>query len=113
MDAEQAELNTLAVHLEHTVPNLVSVERKKAGFFTKLENVISLKIELEPYAYVLKLHANKKLSPTREKIVRGIRIKTEEITIDQWMKEMTEALDAYAQANKNIRFAIEDFLFFQ
>jgi hypothetical protein len=110
---QQTRLNSLAVRLEETFPGLVSVERKRAGFFSKHENVASLKVELEPFEYVLELQPRRGIVPKKAKVVRSIRIKTEEIPIGQWMTEMTEALDAYAQKNKQIRFAIDDFMFFQ
>jgi hypothetical protein len=106
-------LNSLAMRLEQTIPDCISIERKKEGWFSKYSYIHSLQVDLAPFVYCLELHPIQGIVAKKIKVVKEIRIKTEEMSVGDWLKDMLQALEAFAQQNKQIRFAIDDFLLFQ
>ena len=107
--ADQREfLETLAKMLEVALPGQVRVERR-GGLFSE-KRVGALDIQLGEHTYVLESLAAGMLVATRCKIVRGIKLKTEILPIEEWLLALTSELEEHAWTHQQARDALKRFI---
>jgi hypothetical protein len=98
----------LVAMLETALPDATEVERR-GGLFTA-KTVSRLALHLSDYVYALEIPARGTLLPSRTKVVRGIKLKTERLTMEKWLDEVGEQLVAYARDNQQASEALQQLL---
>ena len=110
--ADKADLKTfleaLAVKLEGSLPDYTKVTRQ--GFFSREHPVKEVAVWLGEYQYRIGREKQGPLVAVRAHMVRGIVLKTEQIPVDQWIEELSEALARLAGHSALTRAALERFL---
>ena len=104
----KAFLGALAEKLSGALPQQCVVERK-GGLFSKEKHVHRVRVELGEHQYAIE-HAGHGLRASRARVVRGIALKTDELSVDQWIDELSRDLAAHAAKNSQARVALERLL---
>jgi hypothetical protein len=102
-------LDALAIKLEGSLPDHTRVTRL-GSFFSRERPVKEIVISLGEYQYRIGKEKQGFLIAKREHMVRGIVLKTEQTTVDQWIDELCEALAQLASHSAQSRAALERFL---
>lgn len=105
----KAFLGALAEKLGGALPALCQVERR-GGLFSKEKHVSRVTIELGEHRYAIEHGDRGGLRASRAKIVRGISLKTDEMSVDSWIDELAKDLSAHAARNSQARLALERLL---
>jgi len=112
--ADKSELKTfldaLAIKLEGSLPDHTRVSRQ-GSIFSRERPVREIVVSLGEYQYRIGREKQGFLLAVREHIVRGIVLRTEQTTVDQWIDELSEALAQLASHSAQSRTALERFLF--
>ena len=98
----------LALTLESALPGEVEVERK-GGLFAE-KRICGLKVPLGDFLYVLRIPPRGPIDAERTKVVRGIKLKTESIQMEEWLTAVADEMSAYAETNLNTRDALKALL---
>ena len=102
-------LDALAVKLEGSLPDYTRVTRQ-GSFFSRERSVKNIVVSLGEYQYRIGREKQGFLISVREHVVRGIVLKTEQTTVDQWIDELSEALAQLASQSAHSRATLERFL---
>ena len=102
-------LDALAIKLEGSLPDHTRVSRQ-GRFFSRERPVKEIVVSLGEYQYRIGREKQGDLLAVREHMVRGIVLKTEQTTVDQWIDELSEALAQLASHSAQSRTALERFL---
>lgn len=102
-------LPLLAVVLEESMPGETEIERR-GGLFQKVKPVRKVSVTLDDQTYSLEDLGRGPLSAQRIKTVRGIKLKTEPMPVENWLAELSEAISARAQRNEKTFFALKELL---
>jgi hypothetical protein len=105
----KAFLEALAVKLEGSLPEHTKVTRQ-GSLFSREHPVKEIKVLLGEYEYRIGRERQGPLVAVRAKVVRGIVLKTEQISVEQWIEELSEALARVAAQSAQARVALERFL---
>ena len=101
-------VEALAVKLEEAVPGTVRVERRREGLFgPKLVRRIALdaggrRLELRTDSGAVQAYSSR--------VSGGIVLKSEELSTDEWLRALGEALALQAQHSQSTRQALERLL---
>lgn len=95
-------LGYLATKFQAALPNQMRVER--SGFLGR-GPVRLVEVSLGDYRYVIEVQRNMLLA-RRAKTVRGVVISHEELTVDHWVSELTQELQALAEQSELYNDAI-------
>ena len=111
--ADKADLTTfldaLAVKLEGSLPDYTRVTRQ-GSIFSRERIVKEVMVSLGDYQYRIGRGRQGPLVAVSAHVVRGIVLKTEQIPVDQWIEELSEALALLAGRSAQTRVALERFL---
>ena len=111
--ADKADLKTfleaLAVKMEGSLPDYTRVTRQ-GSIFSRERTVKEVMVSLGDYQYRIGRERQGPLVAVRAHVVRGIVLKTEQIPVDQWIEELSEALAQLAGSSAQSRSALERFL---
>lgn len=103
----QVFLPALAVKLTGALPNQTQVKHH-GGLFGK-KTVQAIDVDLgEVHFQIEEEHG--RLVPTRRKAVRGIVLKSEILSLDAWIEELSTALASEAQRSETSRSALQHML---
>ena len=102
-------LDALANKLEGSLPEHTKVTRH-GGIFSRERPVKEILLLLGEYQYRIGREKQGMLVAARAHTVHGIVLKTEQITVDQWIIELSEALSTLANQSAQSRAALERFL---
>jgi len=102
-------LDALAIKLEGSLPDHTKVTRQ-GGVFSRERSVKEIVVTLGENRYRIGREKQGFLIAVREHMVRGIVLKTEQTTVDQWIDEISEALAQLASHSAQSRAALERFL---
>ena len=102
-------LDALAIKLEGSLPDHTKVIRK-GGVFSRERSVKEIVVTLGENRYRIGREKQGFLIAVREHMVRGIVLKTEQTTVDQWIDELSGALAQLASHSAQSRAALERFL---
>jgi hypothetical protein len=112
--ADGAELavsvDVLASKLEQALPQIVAVERHKVGGFrSKRREVQRIALPLGEEQFELRRVAAG-FQCTRHKVVRGITLSRQELSLTDWINEIVSGLARSAEVNQENRIALEGLL---
>ncbi len=105
----KAFLEALAVKLEGSLPEHTKVTRQ-GSLFSREHPVKEVEVLLGEYEYRIGRERQGPLVAVRAKVVRGIVLKTEQISVEQWIEELSEALARVAAQSAQACAALERFL---
>ena len=105
----KAFLEALAARLEGSLPTQTVVIRH-SGLFSREHPVKEITITLGEYQYRISRERQGPLLALRAKVVRGIVLKTEQLSVEQWIDELAGALAQIAAQSAQARAALERFL---
>jgi hypothetical protein len=101
-------VNDLASMLQTTLPDAITLERR-GGLFAE-KKISALKIQLGDYLYTLEVPARGPLAASRTKIVRGIKVKTETVAMEEWLSGLGAEVAAHAEDNLQTRETLQRML---
>lgn len=101
-------LEILAGRLQHALPELVEVERG-GRWLRRGGPVERLTIRLEEWLYVI-ARGRAGLEATRERWVRGVRIRAEALGVERWLEELAQRLREVATREAAVREGLERLL---
>jgi hypothetical protein len=99
-------LDALASKLAGAFPDSTHVERKG---FRSGGRVRALDVELGEHRYRLERESNG-LNGSRQRTVRGIVLKNEELVLDEWIDSLSQELAETAERSERGRLALERLL---
>ncbi len=102
-------LNALGAWLEGTVPGMARVERKRAGLLDSRKNVMRITCRLGEETFVIE-RDGAGASARRGREVRGITLKTDQLTVPEWIGALTTGLLAHAQLSEASTQALRELL---
>ncbi len=83
---------------------------RQGSLFSREHPVKEVEVLLGEYEYRIGRERQGPLVAVRAKVVRGIVLKTEQISVEQWIEELSEALARVAAQSAQARAALERFL---
>jgi hypothetical protein len=102
-------IESLAVKLRDALPERARVERRRSGLFWGEETVRRIEVTMSDWSYVLELeHGEPK--GRRQKSVRGVAIKGEDLDLDEWTTALVHEIAAEAERSEGARVALERLL---
>jgi hypothetical protein len=111
LDHQEAKdlLEFLAQKLEQALPQATTVTRK-GGLFSKARPVQEIVVRLPDYHYQITREQHGTLTAKVLKVVRGVVLKTTEISVEQWTADMAQQLAQLAQQSAQTRQALNKFV---
>jgi len=88
-------IDALGTWFEQSVPHLATVERKRAGLLDSRKVVTRITCQVGEQVYTLAREGSG-ATARRAKAVRGITLKTETLSLADWLSELTSALSREA-----------------
>ena len=103
-------LESAALMLERALPQATQIERGGA-FWSKIHPVKNLKVTLGEYEFLLANRAvHAPLEAQIRRSVRGVALKTENVTMADWIARLSAALSERAAQSHAAREALEAWL---
>jgi len=99
-------IEVLASRLEQALPTITLVERRKVGGFrSKRREVERIAVSLGEQQFELR-RAGGLISCTRQKVVRGITLNRQELSMADWIDEFNAAVARSAEVSEVDRLAL-------
>jgi hypothetical protein len=105
---EHALLDQLATFLEATLPHHTNVKRTHGVFGPR--RATSLTLELAGVHYSLAQAQHAELEASRTRVVRGVAVRTEPLTVETWLTQVSAALGAELDRTEGGRAALDRLL---
>ncbi len=102
-------LEFLAQKLEQSLPQATTVTRS-GGLFSKTRPVKEILVRFDNYHYQITREPHGSLIAKVLKLVRGVVLKTTEISVDQWTDEIAQQLADLSQRSAQTRQALNKFV---
>ena len=100
-------LDALAIRLEEALPRAASVRRRKVGRFgAKRTEVAQIALTLADEQFEL-ANDDSGLRCTRNKVVRGITLRREELALPQWIAALISSISSAGELSEKTRTALE------
>ena len=105
----RAALEQLALVLDAALPSVLAV--KRYGLFGT-RPLKELKLPLGEYLFLLEVpqSAAAAVRAVRQRVVRGVAVKSEEMAMAEWLEALGSALEAHAATNDQARNALDKWL---
>ena len=95
----------LAAILESALPGETRIERK-GGLFSE-KKISTIQVHLGDYLYRLEIPPHGSLKPSRTKIVRGIKLSTSSMIMQDWLDALAAAMSEYASTSLEASEALQ------
>ena len=102
-------LEGLAVRLESDLPGQVEVLRKRDGLFAKTSHVERITVRTEDAQYLLEKQASG-VRTQRARVVGGVILKHDELSLQAWMEGLLAALFAQSGELRQASQSLHDYL---
>jgi hypothetical protein len=102
-------LQALDAKLEGALPGQVTVERH-GGLFSRAHPVKTIALELGEHRYRIAEAGHGRPRAQRTRVVRGIALKTDELSVEEWLSSLAHELSDLAQSSERAREALERLL---
>ncbi|HTI13014.1 MAG TPA: hypothetical protein VL461_00385 [Dictyobacter sp.] len=102
-------LEVLATKLTGALPERTQVIRQRS-LFAREQPVREIMVTLGEYQYRLMREKYGSLTTSRARLVRGIVLKTDQLSVDQWIEELATALAQEAAQSAQARSALERYI---
>jgi hypothetical protein len=101
-------VEVLAVKLEEALPDRVQLERRATRFLAKEKRVEQIQCQLGEVRYSLSTRNG--IEARRAKVVRGVVLKSEELSLDDWLGALAHDLAEEAQTSERAQLALQELL---
>jgi hypothetical protein len=105
---QQALLDQLATFLETTLPNQTSVKRTHGVLGPRRATGLSLELAGQRYSLAQAQHAQ--LEASRTRVVRGVAVRTEQLTVEDWLSQLGATLAGELERTDTGRAALDRLL---
>ncbi|HET8843779.1 MAG TPA: hypothetical protein VFN35_20110 [Ktedonobacteraceae bacterium] len=105
----RAYLEVLATKLSGALPHQTTVTRQNK-LFSREHPVQEISVTLGDYQYRISQGQRGILLLARARVVRGIVLKTDQLSMEQWITELAMGLSLEASQSAQARIALERFL---
>jgi hypothetical protein len=102
-------LEVLATKLAGALPNQTTVQRQNK-LFSREHPIREIAVTLGEHQYRISRESQRPAITQRAKVVRGIVLKTEQLSMDRWINELATDLAQEAAESEQARIALERFL---
>ena len=102
-------LEALGVRLEQSLPGMVQVQRKRDGLFAKTQHVVGISLQLGNFQFVLQKEPAG-LKTSRTKVVRGITLKSDDLSLADWLTAVDAELKTAAADAEKSHSVLREFL---
>ena len=102
-------LEALAGKFQGALPTHTKVTRH-AGLFAREHPIKEIAVTLGEFQYRMGKERQGPLLAQRSHFVRGIVLSSEQISVEQWIEEIAEALAQFAEHNQQAHMALSRFL---
>jgi len=102
-------LEFLAKKLELTLPGRVRVHRK-GGLFARAHPVEEIALQLGDQHFTLRRGSEGAAEARIRKVVRGVVLKTEDVSVPEWTEQLATELAGLAQSSAETREALHKFV---
>ena len=102
-------VEALAVKLEGALPGSATVHRGGGGLFGGKKRVEQIDVVLGNDSYELE-HEGGRLACRKRTVVRGIALKNDDLSVDEWIDAVSRALVSEASESEQARLALERLL---
>jgi hypothetical protein len=102
-------IEVLADKLLGALPARTTVQRRGAGFLSREKRVSRIAIDLGQSRYELSVEGGSPRT-TVARAVRGIVLKTEAVSLDDWIQSLSRDLSEQARKSDQARLALERLL---
>lgn len=102
-------LDALGAWLQDSVPGMAQVERKRAGLLDSRKHVVRITCRLGDETYVL-ARDGAGANARRGREVRGITLKTEQLTVPEWISALAASLLTHAELSEASTLALRELL---
>ena len=103
----QAMLDALATRLTGALPRMTTVKRRRVGgLLSKRTEVERIEVELSDERFEL-INASGMVRCARNRVVRGITLKREEVQIEDWVRGLVEEVVRTASLGEHARMTLE------
>ncbi|MDQ0472399.1 hypothetical protein [Labrys wisconsinensis] len=92
----KAFLEAFAVRMESALPDHVVVERRRDGFFSSTRHVTGVTVRTDGDVFILGM-AGARLVARRQKLVRGVAVKTEVLGMPEWLVALDREVKLLAE----------------
>ena len=102
---------SLAMLLEQAMPDVTIIVRKPVRLFSSDKRIESMTVVLGDNVFVLLDHgALRPLEAKRTKIVRGITLKTDSLSVHDWLHEVGAEITRRAEESEQALDALRNFM---
>lgn len=101
-------LELLALMLESSLPGEAEIERK-GGLFSK-KTVHRIRVQVGDDRYTLEDPGRGPLQASKTRVVRGIALKTEPISVEEWINALSAEMETKAKSHAEARAALAKFV---
>lgn len=97
-----------AARIERVIPGRVTLERTRSQFFSTTHDLLKVIIDTEPNVYIV-TYDEERLSVTRTKSVRGNTLKSEALTLPEWLSALAKDIRRLSDKPAAADEILEDF----
>lgn len=108
-DNQNAFLEALASRLQMGLPGMVEISRY-FSLFKKQKAINTITVLLNNEEFKLSCNKQNQLNTSIGNVVRGIVLKTESVSISEWLERLAAATQQYAKTHGNAVNILEEFL---
>ena len=102
-------LEFLAQKMAQALPQATTVTRS-GGLFTKTHPVKEILVRFDDYHYQITREQQGSVTAKVLKVVRGVVLKTTDLSVDQWTTEIAQQLAQLAERSAQTRQALDKFV---
>lgn len=101
-------IEEFAAMLESALPGAAEV-RRRGGLFAE-KSISGITVDLGDYLYTLEIPSKGTIAAGRTRVVRGIKLKTETLPVEEWVSLIVDHVAQVAERNLQARNALQQLL---
>ncbi len=105
----RAFMEGFATRMEGAFPDHVRVDRRRDGLLSATRHVHQVSVELGQHTYTLAFNGGR-LAANRTQIIRGIKLKSEDMQVPDWLGALNSDLSTLAGHAESAQTVLHDFL---
>jgi hypothetical protein len=101
-------IEDIAAMLETALPGSTEI-RQRGGLFAE-KSISGITVDIEGYLYSLDIPSKGAIAAARTRVVRGIKLKTETLPVEEWVSLIVDHVAQVAERNLQARNALQQLL---